>query len=63
MAGRPILAWFEHRSQEGRRFRQQSGNTSPSLYTTREQSIRPWGDIPCVFSFGNCFQLPPVGMK
>eukprot|EP00957_Ditylum_brightwellii_P025465 1925303-Ditylum_brightwellii.AAC.1 len=43
MAGRLIWAWFEHRSQEGRRLLQQSGNTSPSLYVTREQSIRPWG--------------------
>ena len=63
MAGRPIWAWLEHRSQEGRRFLQQSENTSPSLYVSREQSIRPWGGIPCVFSFGDCFQLPPVGMK
>eukprot|EP00957_Ditylum_brightwellii_P192136 14625818-Ditylum_brightwellii.AAC.1 len=44
MAGRPIWAWFEHKSWEGRRFLQQSGNKPPSF-------------------FGDCFQLPPAGMK
>eukprot|EP00957_Ditylum_brightwellii_P150290 11445538-Ditylum_brightwellii.AAC.1 len=29
----------------------------------RSQVNRPWGGIPCVFSFGDYFQLPPVGMK
>eukprot|EP00957_Ditylum_brightwellii_P120757 9211084-Ditylum_brightwellii.AAC.1 len=33
------------------------------MNVTQEQSIRPWGGITCVFSFGDCFQLPPVGMK
>ena len=63
MAGRPIWAWFEHRSKEDRRFLQQSENTSLSLYVSREQSIRPWEGIPYVFSCGDCFQLPPVSMK
>ena len=66
MAGRPFWGWFKYRHEELRR--------PPSVVTVAailpdshslktEIYNRPWGGIPCIYSFGDSAQLPPVMMK
>ena len=68
--GRPFWAWLKNRHEYLRR---------PQIIRNKENDIildenlnfpleaeiskRPWGGIPLIYSFGDCFQLPPVKMK
>ena len=71
MAGRPFWAWFRHRIEEGRtppiiQDHRAENHDLPNVHTFPfPPSVyeRSWGGIPLVYSFGDCHQLPPVGMK
>ena len=71
MTGRPLWAWFRHRIEERRTLpiieadraeNDDLPNTDDVPFPSSICEIS-WGSIPLVYSFGDCHQLPPVGMK
>eukprot|EP00957_Ditylum_brightwellii_P051415 3898329-Ditylum_brightwellii.AAC.1 len=69
MVGRGIWAWLEHRACEARKYipphltiREQN-NVTNFQCLRKEQLDCPWGGMPCVYSFGGCFQLHLGSMK
>ena len=71
MAGRPFWAWFKHRLEQARgpTLIENDGNGESMSQVAVMYPIpddlynRAWGGVPIVCSFGDCHQLPPVGMK
>eukprot|EP00957_Ditylum_brightwellii_P153411 11676382-Ditylum_brightwellii.AAC.1 len=69
MVGRGIWVWLEHRACEARKY------ISPILIVRGQNDVTgfhclsieqldcPWGGIPYVYLFGDCYQSPPVGMN
>ena len=72
MVGRSFWGWFVRRVEDARgRFllsEQQKaelrtgGNIAPQYFNDLIYE-RCWGDIPLIYYFGDCRQLPPIGMK
>ena len=72
MSSRLFWGWFKHRL-EGARCG--GGDVlNPDLNSNNDHHIntlhyhsdifkRTWGGVPIVYSFGDCHQLPPVGME
>eukprot|EP00957_Ditylum_brightwellii_P006846 518523-Ditylum_brightwellii.AAC.1 len=69
MIGRGIWAWLEHRAYEARKYIpphlivRGENDVTNFHYLSKGQLDHPWSGIPRVYLFGDCYQLPPVGMK
>ena len=67
MASCPLWGWFKHRLKEARSNvdddNSNMGHHSDIFNFHSGIFQRIWGGVPIIYPFGDCHQLPPVGMK